>query len=337
MKKFIIKVSYTILPIWLIFVVLATYIALSHSYSGDLGKLGFISFGHEYDQFIEQNQLKDTLFSTIDNLDVLKSSYCDILTIGDSFSQQQNGGFQNYLAKQGLRILNCNKNMYETPIPFSFALLNEGVIDSTNVKVVIIEHVERDLIGAIRNFTYDYTIENTFKPKEERQKKEVRYSLSRARDFILFRTGIEESPVYEAKLKFPFFSSIDPHKLYFYFKDVNTDMNIKSEYTNKLLQLYDTLCSKAHHQGIRLIFLVAVDKYDLYQNYIINNPFPRKTINEDLKQIFGDSPHLLLSKDYLLPLLDSGEKDVFLHNDTHWSYKASEVIAEELYKRISRM
>ena len=35
-------------------------------------------------------------------------------------------------------------------------------------------------------------------------------------------------------------------------------------------------------------------------------------------------------KRHLLPLIERGEKDVFMFNDSHWSYKASSLIAHEL-------
>jgi hypothetical protein len=43
-----------------------------------------------------------------------------------------------------------------------------------------------------------------------------------------------------------------------------------------------------------------------------------------------------MSKQYLLPLIEKGEKDVFMFNDSHWSYKASALIANELMNRIKQ-
>jgi hypothetical protein len=42
-----------------------------------------------------------------------------------------------------------------------------------------------------------------------------------------------------------------------------------------------------------------------------------------------------MSKQYLLPLIEKGEKDVFMFNDSHWSYKASSLVANELVNRIN--
>ena len=44
-----------------------------------------------------------------------------------------------------------------------------------------------------------------------------------------------------------------------------------------------------------------------------------------------------MTKRLLMPMVDKGEKDVFKFNDTHWSYKASQVVADELVRRMSLM
>ena len=36
----------------------------------------------------------------------------------------------------------------------------------------------------------------------------------------------------------------------------------------------------------------------------------------------------------VLPLLEKGEKDVFLFDNTHWSYKGSEAVGKELSRRV---
>ena len=81
---------------------------------------------------------------------------------------------------------------------------------------------------------------------------------------------------------------------------------------------------------------MPVDKYDLYQDFITDNAFSRKTVMEDIQRMLGESQDLLLTKDLLLPMVASGEKDVYLFNDSHWSYKATKAVARQLYERIGR-
>jgi hypothetical protein len=80
--------------------------------------------------------------------------------------------------------------------------------------------------------------------------------------------------------------------------------------------------------------MIAVDKYDLYQTHIVDNPYPTKTVNEDIERILGKNANLFMTKECLLPLIEKEEKDVFRYTDTHWSYKASETIAEALYQHL---
>ena len=141
-------------------------------------------------------------------------------------------------------------------------------------------------------------------------------------------------PIYTAQLEDSLFSSKEPNKLYFYCFDIRNGVRIKQENEKKVVQVFNTLHDKAQRKGMSFILMVAVDKYDLYQKYIVNNSFPTKTINEDIEHILGKNPHLFLAKQYLLPMVERGEKDIFRFTDTHWSYKASEALAEELYKRI---
>ena len=92
----------------------------------------------------------------------------------------------------------------------------------------------------------------------------------------------------------------------------------------------DTLFSIASEKGVELIVLVCPDKYDLYQNYVNNNPYPRKTINEDFRTVVGNREEIVIGKEILLPYIDRGEKDIYYLDDTHWSYKSAKIIADTL-------
>ncbi len=97
---------------------------------------------------------------------------------------------------------------------------------------------------------------------------------------------------------------------------------------------YATLLEKARQCHIRLIMMVAVNKYDLYQRHIVNNPWKANRVNDDLNRMFGQDTHWLLTDQCLEPLVEQGEKDLFLYNDTHWSYRAAKVVGDRLYEVI---
>ena len=61
----------------------------------------------------------------------------------------------------------------------------------------------------------------------------------------------------------------------------------------------------------------CVDKYNLYSDYVVNNPYPRSIFFEKLRMLpkkyfFIDTKAILAAK------LCKGEKDVFYADETHW-------------------
>ena len=346
MKKFLIKISYTVLPVWLLFVGTVLYISLyaQPRVSGDLGTLGCIPFGHEYDRMLEKECLQDVLFKTTETTAELKDVHATVLTIGDSFSQLANSGYQNYMARQGVDVVNCRRDLYINPMLYAYQVLNMGLIDSSRVKYLIVESVERDFPAYVFDFDAkrEQTLDLNPAPAEAgeaadgggaEQGHTYSWSMSRARDVLLYQIG-RDNPIFTAKLDKDYFSSDEPSKLYFYKKDVREGFGLHAE---KAKSMYDALCAKAAEKGIQLLLMVAVDKYDLYQKHIIDNSYPAKTTNEDIENTIGTSQRLVMTKRLLMPMVDKGEKDVFKFNDTHWSYKASQVVADELVRRMSLM
>ena len=71
------------------------------------------------------------------------------------------------------------------------------------------------------------------------------------------------------------------------------------------------------------------------QNYIVDNPYPAKTLNEDIQQWMApEMDRFVFSKQVLSPYIEQGVKDVYLFNDTHWSPASSHLIAAEIIKKL---
>ena len=351
MKKFLIRLSYTVLPIWAVLVATVLYISLyvSPRMSGDIGRLACIPFGFEYDEMLEQKALKDTFFQTINHPSELKHIRTTVLTIGDSFSQMGRIGYQNYMGQQGVSLVNMHLEPHNSPLQEAYNILDRALIDSTTVKVLIVETVERDFPLNIQSFrpTVPELVEGP-KPSTEPELVAVdqrsiategtqegpapsstKWSLERARNLILFKSGYK-SPVFTATLASDLFTCSEPRSLYFYHDDIDQGVSLPPASEEKVRLVWQSLLQKSKERGIHLVLMIAVDKYDIYQSMIVNNPFPRKTVCEDIERIIGPHPQLLMSKRYLLPLIERGEKDVFMFNDSHWSYKASNLIAQQL-------
>ena len=222
MKRFLIKVSYIVLPIYIIMLGLVAYVTLyiSPRADSDLGSLALIPFGVEYSQSLMNYGMKDTLFIKVNHTEELRSIHVNVLTVGDSFSQQGIIGYQNYMPGEGLTVANCRRSLYESPIQYACNILDWGVVDSTNIDVMVVEVVERDFALSFGNFKENKVEVREPEPtsdKEERNANE--WSLLRARDFILYRFA-GRSPVYQVTLDKDYFSSKEPRSLYFYYVDV---------------------------------------------------------------------------------------------------------------------
>lgn len=279
----------------------------------------------------------------------------DMLTIGDSFSQGMAGGrnrfYQDYLAnKSDLNILNIqqifgSRNYLETIV----MLLNSGELEKYNVKYILVESTQRKVVGRFSiPIDFDAKLENGNTLKEIFSKvnnkpfglpkvgfinngnfKYLAYTL-----LYNFSPNAFISKVYKVKLNQSFFSVGAGDDLLFYKSDIDaidksTKQNI--QIVNDQLNL---LAKALKEKGIELIFMPAVAKYDLYRDFIKNkegfarDPFFQYLRDMQKEYIFIDTKQLLLEQ------LKKGTKDIFYIDDTHWSYKASDIITNNILEKI---
>lgn len=337
MKKFLIKLSYTVLPVFLLLSGLTAYVTLyvDPRTTGDLGHLALIPFDCNDDG---SQEMKELLFCSVTDSDRLRDVHADVLTVGDSFSRMGRLGYQNYLAAQGVSVVNCTRELYENPFQYAYNILDMGLVDSTNVRVLVVQVGERDLVSRSKEFDINLvdmeeldaeptSINSGGNPNA--------WSLLRARDYLMYR--LHWSPVYKVTLDKDYFSGQEPRSLYFYCADITNGLSIDEASKQKVLEVFQILTLKAEECGVALLLMLPVDKYDLYQDHIVDNPYPRKTYVEDAREIFGDTPNVLLCKYLLTPFIEKGEKDVFLFDDSHWSIKAAEIVGKELSVRVKEL
>jgi len=339
MKKFLIKISYTLLPLWLLLVagVIWFSLCICPYTSGDIGRLQLIPFGNEYDSTLAKHYIPGMLFTTVYDLDELNRSRADVITVGTSFSERGVDGYQNYMAQRGVKVVNCERHMYFNPYTFAYEIMNLGIIDSTNAPVLIVECAER----GVDEFMYRFDPKSSLQLVRADKKKLARkspnqWSLARLRDYFAYRSGFTTPPIIDLTLDGDYFSYPGGgQRLYIYAEDIQ-QMAVNPRHEEKMRHTWQLLSDKARDKGIRLLLVVPVDKYDLYQDHIVDNPYARKTVNGDIRRILGDDPRVLITRDCLEPLVERGERDVFLYNDTHWSYKAASAVADEICSRMGQ-
>ena len=331
MKKFLIKLSYTVLPLWLLVSALVAFyhLQVQPNIHGELGRLGKMQFAPE-----KMNvDVHEKFYTDIDNLQQLADTTVDVLTVGDSFSQQGVGSYENFIAMQGYSVINlhADQNMFQT----AYDMMNLGVIDSSRVKTIVVECVERYLPNRVTTLkTGNKSV--SFSPigrrngigDESVNNKSREWSLLEARNYLMLRLGLPE-PVKHCTLAQPMFSSNRGKELFFYYEDLNS-FSLNQEQQKVAAQNISRINHLADSLGINIVYLVCPDKYDIYQDLIVDNPYPHKTVNEDFAASHPSPERLLLGKEVLMPLVKKGVKDIFHLSSTHWSYASAQAVASRL-------
>lgn len=271
----------------------------------------------------------------------------DILTIGDSFSNGGGNGknnyYQDYLCTfYNFKILNIQDIPMKNSIETIHFLLTSSILDRLNPKAIIIESTEAQVLNrfssnihvphskldhktAIKylNQTYKYNAPkisfinnvniNAFK-----------YNL-----LYTYDDNAYTSNCYITKLNKKLFTSKDPYSLLFPKETINYNDSITSQKVEKVNANLNHLALFLKKKGIKLYFMPAVDKFNLYSKYVIKNKYGQSTFFEQLRPMKKEYK-LIDTKAILKKELDKGTMDVFHSDDTHWSYKASEAIVKSL-------
>lgn len=272
----------------------------------------------------------------------------DVLTIGDSFFNGGGGGlnpyFQDYLASsKNLNVLNLKS--YNGSISNTLnIILGNDFLEIVKPEYIIIESIEREIINAFSNELkidkkisfnelQDYYKELNSKKKNE---KTIFDFINNSNIKIISHTlgyKFSEKPfgsqVYKTKLEKRLFSKGKGDELYFYHADINnislsTEKNVK-KVNNNLNKLADILSKKS----IKLYFIPAPDKYNVYYDYIEFKKHPRNTFFSKIRPL-PKRYNFIDTKFILEEAIKKGQKDIYHVDDTHWSYKASEIIAENI-------
>lgn len=276
----------------------------------------------------------------------------DLLTIGDSFSNGMGFGlnryYQDYLSTiYDLKVLNINAQKIGNSsnyIEIIALLANSGFLEQMGVKYVVIESVQREALVRFAKNDIDFSLksnnslENVFQGAKKTYKSEevhnerptiinnlnlnaLIYNLS----YYIRGYGKINSSVYIEELNKELFSAKAKSELVFFHEDFKK-LSLETEENIKLLN--DNLNSLADIlkvKNIKLIFMPAVDKYNLYKPYIISSQYSESIFFEYIRTLPKD--YIFIdTKKILSELLSNDVKDVFYSDDTHWSYIASEAI-----------
>ncbi len=282
----------------------------------------------------------------------------DMVTIGDSFSNGGAGGknryYQDYISTTyNKKVLNLNIQNDKNYLEIIAFFANSGYLEKIGAKYVLIESVQREaLVRFARNdlnldIKTDKNLETIFRNSMETYNIEKLHNLKPSIinnlnlnafiyniKYYIKGYGKLNSSVYIEKLNKDLFTSKSSSKLAFYHEDIKKLSLETKENIELLNHNFNNLADILESKGIKLIFMPAVDKYNLYRPYIISNNYSESIFFEYLSTL--DKKYIFINtKEILSKNLENSEKDIFYADDTHWSYKASiNIIESEAFNNI---
>ena len=330
------------LAIWKIF----TENILSNRHEGgDLVRVGYISGSKVMEKTRVDLPKKHMVMSDY------RGQKIDVLTIGDSFSGgggfRRNPYYQDYMAtKNNFTVLNAGP--YPTndfvaffqPLSTLSILYNSGYLDIIKPRYVLIESVARYSICRFAkpfNFSKGDSLENvvTFYAKKNSPHKapDVCFFNNGNLKFLLnkilyrFSDSAFSKIIHVKKLRLPLFSVDNSDSLLFLQEDIKYLKEVNPQSVARLNENFNRIAELLERKGIKLLFMPIVDKYDLYSDYMVNNPYPQNMFFDILREL-PRKYTLIDTKEILSSCLKKGEKDIYFSDDSHWNWKASEHIFE---------
>jgi len=262
----------------------------------------------------------------------------DLITVGDSFSHGGGGGtnsyYQDYLSSiYNLNVLNVEPiNAYDY-IQTAALLYNKNFLKERKTKYLLLQSIER---FAISRFAQDMNLtaeddDIKISPKTLKIKHLPVKIISTANykiPFYYFAYKFKENAqknIYKLALTKHLFS-LNKKKVLIFHDDIKNIPQFTKDNVIKLNRNLNRLASLLQKQNVKLIFMPTPDKYDLYYRYLKDNKHPKNPFFDLLRPLKKD--YIFIdTKKILEPYLEKGTLDIYHVDDTHWTYKASEAIA----------
>jgi len=313
---------------------------------GDFARMGYALGSRQYRKVLNDLPVRHISLKEYDGRKI------DVLTIGDSFSmgggEGRNSFYQDYIAT----INNCSVlNVYPyptddrvagfSPVSTLAVLMNNSYLDRIKPRYILIESVARyciprygrkldlsatDSPDRIRRYYAETTYDLDYLPKvgfiNDGNFKFYYYNL-----LYRFSDNAYRGKIYRRQLSKSLFTARSDDELLFFFEDLAMLPYINTQMVGAVNDMFNRLADILEKKGIKLYFMPIVDKYDLYREFIVDNPYPENRFFEKLRKL-PRRYTLIDTKAILLPMVREGEKDVYYADDSHWTWKASKKVFE---------
>lgn len=270
----------------------------------------------------------------------------EIFAIGDSFSYGNGGGknpyYQDYLTTYyDKKLLNARalpgKGMLETVI----ILANNGFFEKYGVKYVLLQSVERSVISRFSRSVNFHAVEgleevedaivnyHVDSPAAIKFINKMNYNALLYNILYKFDDNAYFSKSYITDLNQTFFHIPPGNRLMFFYEDIMNTGKSTLESVKKMNENLNELSKLLEGKNIRLIFIPTVDKYDLYSDYIVNNPYPKNNFFELFRELPKNYQYIDTKK-ILRTELSKGVQDLYWYDDSHWNSKAIETVVKHI-------
>ena len=280
-------------------------------------------------------------------LDGGEEGHFDIITIGDSFSNDGGGAYyQDILSSEyGYSILNMPERL--DAISTLYVLNERGYIDKIKPKVIILEsaesNVQRRFGGKIIESDAMSSIdianltgrENHIDPTKQMPGMMVRANLRYINS--LYHMKDNRGVVIRANLICDAFTP-DGHENELLFSITDMKYMQSKIDTDMVNENFNRVAALMHEKGIEIVFFVAPNKLNLYYPFLDEeyksqcheNEFFDKMCDAKKEYIFMDTRALLRNA------VMRGEKDIYWYDDSHWSWKAQQIFCDALAKELEK-
>lgn len=343
-KKFIFKSSLFVLP----FLLMYGFNWAFYKYDqGDLLRMGNLYALGNYHDLLLNNLPSEIQYSHLSKIDLNKKVNVDLLTIGDSYSEQGGYGYQNILVDKGVSVLHVDRFVSkENPLQTLINLTNSQFFDIISPRYILLQSVERSVNQRTTNLSWNSqmnldslslaigTYQKKLPPKGPAFFSKALYRIP----ITNIRYVFEQKPPHSKTFKFQTIRSDlfsygssdllildeDVQQL-----DLKNDKNMIMNLVNQLTRLNDLLREK----NITLLVLIGPDKYDCYYHYIANKSnYPEPQFFD----VYNKTPKNYLDVDVYSALTKAIEKqpDVYFYDDTHWSPIGAEIVANSILESL---
>jgi hypothetical protein len=346
MKKFILKTSLFVLPFFALFGVNKL---LFNQTEGDLVRVGYLYSNPSPKSLIVNQYVLTKHYTLLSEIDLTIKRKFDVITIGDSFSEQDSLGYKNFIGSKGISVLHIDRFIAgENPIQTLIQLLNSDFFDCISADYIVLQSAERSFNNRNKELDFDMTIKlsTLLNQMNNYNQKTPNYNLQFFSDATVkaplaniqycFEPKPSYSKTYKFKSKSNHLFSNSPADLLFYEADIN-NLNNKNDSVSifQSIENIATINELVAKKNMELILLISPDKYDLYYQYIANNEMLPKPLFFSVYDSKAKTYKNIDSYKILSEKVKKG-RDVYFYDDAHWSPKGAEIIADEILDIIKK-